>query len=68
MTVKDILKIYDNWNSDIVINDNSLNRILHCKTYEFAFKDGKYYSKDLMDLIVVSFGFYDGEICLRVNT
>lgn len=62
MTLKNFLELYDNWNSIVTVNDNTqlplismvASDLYNCK---YAFIDSK----------VVSFGFYDDELCIRIN-
>lgn len=61
MTVRAILEMYDNWNTTVVVNDNNLREIARGKGYEI------YDNNDLVNLPVSSFGFYDGEFCIRVG-
>lgn len=61
MKFKDFIDMYDNWNGITVVNDDDLNLIVKCKTVFIA--ENKY----LQDMEVVSFGFYDNELCVRVK-
>lgn len=71
MKFKDFMDLYENWNGTTVVNDDDLNPIIKCKTSSlmFAEKD-TYLSKllcTLLNMEVVSFGFYDNELCVRVK-
>ena len=63
MTVKELIDLFDNWNIPIVINDNNLNRIVKDQ-HIFNFLEER---KPLLKEKVVSFGFYDGELCIRID-
>lgn len=62
MIVKELLEMYDNWNGVTKINDDNLNCIVKDKTHVIA------ENKDIINRDVVSFGFIDGEFCIRVKT
>ena len=65
MKLKDFLDLYDNWNSILVVNDNNLDR--------YATVDLRNASEWLVEHTtvananVVAFGFYDGELGVRVD-
>lgn len=61
MTVKEVLELYDNWNTHVVVNDMNFCRIAYGTGLE------TYHNKAVNGLIVKSFGFYDNEFCIRVN-
>lgn len=61
MKFKEFIDMYDNWNGITVVNDNDLNLIAKCKT---AFIVENVY---IQDMNVVSFGFHDDELCVRVK-
>lgn len=63
MTVKELLDLLDNWNISIIINDNSLNRIIKVENI-FTFVEKR---NPLLKEKVVSFGFYDKEITIRID-
>ena len=73
MTFKKLMDLYDNWNGVTVVNDNNLNIIVKDRTGEIMFpnedesKEDKDFRKKLFAMKVVSFGFYDGEFCVRVK-
>lgn len=53
--------MYDNWNVMVCVNDDNLDLIVHGKPeIVLSYKDT--YQKE-----VVSFGFYDNELCVRVK-
>lgn len=61
MKCKEFLEMYDNWNSDAVINDDELNPIIKGRP------DRILSCSNLGEKEVVAFGFYDGELCVRVK-
>ena len=64
MRLKDLLDVYDNWDNDIVINDDDLKPILKGRIMDL-YNDEKI--DDFLDWDVVAFGFYDGEIAVRIR-
>lgn len=60
--LKEFLEMYDDWNGVTIINDNNLNRICKGKTVNIYESRKDLYEKD-----IVSFGFYDKELCIRVR-
>ena len=62
MKFKDFMDLYDNWNGITVINDDSLNQIVKGKT-DAVVKE----NPQLWDVEIVSFGFYDNELCVRLR-
>ncbi len=62
VSLKQLLEMYDDWNGITRINNDKLNTIIEEKTY-------KIYNirKDLLDKEVIAFGFYDGEMTVRVK-
>ena len=61
MRFEDFISLYDNWNGILVVNDDNLDCIAKGKTNVIMDR------KDLYEKEVVSFGFYDGEFCVRVR-
>lgn len=66
MTLKNFLDLYDNWNGTLVINDRDCER--------FATVDFKNIDRWLngnhvgaANAKVMAFGFYDGELCVRID-
>ena len=59
---KKFLELYDNWNGITVVNDNNLKRIVKDNTLTI-FET----RKDLHKKEVVSFGFYDNQLFIRVK-
>lgn len=68
------MEMYDDWNGNTRINDNNLNVIvsggtLNIMQYVENFNPMtkvKNYA-ELFNMEVVSFGFYDEELCIRVR-
>lgn len=66
MKLKDFLDLYDNWNGTLVINtvkEDGWKRIYKGNISKFV---DNFANTVLMDYPVVSFGFYDNELCVRV--
>lgn len=66
MKLKDFLDLYDNWNGTLVINtvkEDGWKRIYKGNVAKLV---ENFSNTVLMDLLVVSFGFYDDELCVRV--
>jgi hypothetical protein len=61
MRLEEFLEMYDNWNSDVVINDDELNPIIRGRP-SYILSWGNVGGKK-----VVAFGFYDGELAVRVK-
>lgn len=60
MTVRELLEMYDNWNGITKINNDQLEMIAKGHTYDIAD------NIEIKDKEVVSFGFIDGEFCIRI--
>lgn len=74
MKLKDFIKLYDNWNGVIVVNDDNLNCIIKARINALMLRvatgktdSEKYDIDDLMNKTVVAFGFYDNELCVRID-
>lgn len=61
MKFKDFMNMYDNWNGIVVVNNRILNLIAK-GTVSYIMEE----ENGLLDEEVVSFGFYDNELCVRV--
>lgn len=61
VTLRKFLEMYDNWNGDAVINDDELNPIIRGRP-SYILSWGNVGGKK-----VVAFGFYDGELAVRVK-
>lgn len=75
MTFKQFMEMYDNWNGNTKVNDDSLNTIVCGATIDIMeciepiheLSKVKNYGA-LFAMEVVSFGFYDDELCVRVKS
>ena len=61
MKCREFLNMYDNWNEVVCINDDNLNLIVKDKP-SVALSH-----KNVFEMEVVAFGFYDNELCIRVK-
>lgn len=62
MRFEDFLEMYDNWNGIVVVNNDNLECIARgqgMRIYENH--------KELYERKVVAFGFYDNELCIRIQ-
>lgn len=62
MRFKDFLEMFDDWNAIVVVNNDNLECIARdqgMRIYENH--------KELFNQEVVSFGFYDNELCIRIK-
>lgn len=71
MSLIDFLNMYDNWNGLLTINDDELmetvgNTALYSKWVISKFVNAKR-NDPIMKAKVIAFGFYDGELCIRVK-
>lgn len=71
MTVRELLNLFDNWNLKLRLNDeeNAEPIVEYEYIHTFAFYD-EYRDKEyeyLLDYEVVSFGFYENMMCIRVK-
>lgn len=71
MSLIDFLNMYDNWNGLLTINDDELmetvgDTALYSKWVISKFVDVKR-NDPIMEAKVIAFGFYDGELCIRVK-
>lgn len=64
MRLRDLLDLYDNWNNNIVINNDELVPILKCRIFTL-YDNGDL--DDFLDCRVVVFGFYDNELTVRIK-
>ena len=62
MKFKDFIDMYDDWNGEMVVNDDNLSPIVAGNTYHIVKNREDLYDKD-----VVAFGFYDNQLCVRVK-
>lgn len=61
MTVMKVLELYDNWNTNVVVNDANLMQIATGSGWDI------YHNPKINNFPVASFGFYDNEFCIRLN-
>lgn len=62
LNFKTFMEMYDNWNGITKVNDNNLKTIVKDKTLTIMEN-----RQDLFERKVIAFGFYDGELTVRVN-
>ena len=70
MSVKIFLEMYDNWNGKTRINDDNLNLIVEGHTsliYENPNNMMNYHGRNILEMEVVSFGFYENVLTIRVK-
>lgn len=65
MTVFGLMCLFDNWNKNLVVNDENLEPILNGKTVLKVFEEREKY-KSILNKEVMVFGVYDDDICVRV--
>lgn len=61
MRLEEFLEMYDNWNNDVVINDDELCPIIKGPP-SYILSSG-----NVGGMEVVAFGFYDGGLGVRVK-
>ena len=61
MKCREFLNMYDNWNGIVCINDDNLKLIIKGEP------DVVLSYENTLKMEVVSFGFYDNELCVRVK-
>ena len=61
MKLRELLDAYDQWGKEIVINNDNLERITKDMPKAIMGKP------ILSEMEVVSFGFYDDELCVRIT-
>lgn len=62
INLKRLLEMYDDWNGITIVNDNELNVIVEDRTVNIY--DNR---KELLQKVVVAFGFYDGVFTVRIK-
>ena len=71
MNFREFMNMYDNWNGVTRINDNNLHTVVVARTLDIMecmpVLSGVENYKELFEKEVVSFGFYDEELCVRVR-
>lgn len=75
MKFKQFMEMYDNWNGITKVNDDNLETIVVGRTLDIMecmtnFESSTNVSTyaELFEMEVVSFGFYDDELCVRVKS
>lgn len=61
MTLRELLEPNDDWNKQLIINDDDLNCITKDVTWKLVEN-----RKDLMQKKVRAYGFYDNEMYVRI--
>lgn len=64
INLKDLMDTCDNWNLNIVVNDDDLNRVIEdVSMWDFY----KKYENVLDKVNVIAFGVYDNDFCVRTK-
>ena len=65
MTLNELLDLFDNHNVNVVVNNNNLELYARVRCDRLY---GNYLNyKAILDLPVIAFGFYDGELTVRLD-
>lgn len=67
MTFGAFMEMYDDWNGNVCVNDDNLLLIVKGNTSNIMNLVNNGFLKYLKDVQVVSFGFYDSELCVRLD-
>lgn len=72
MNFKQFMDMYDNWNGKTTVNDNNCNTNVIVSGYTLDIMErrlplSKLNYEQLFEAEVVSFGFYDDELFVRLN-
>lgn len=71
MKFRQFMEMYDNWNGTTKVNDDNLDTIVIGHTLEIMecipMVNGVENYNQLFEMEVVSFGFYNDELCVRVR-
>lgn len=67
MKLSVFLDMYDDWNGVLCLNDDDLHLIVKGPTVDIVENSSTVKELGLLDADVVSFGFYDDELCVRLN-
>lgn len=71
MKFKQFMEMYDNWNGNTKVNNDNLDTIVEGASIEIMERipmlNGVENYVKLFEMEVVSFGFYDDELCVRVK-
>lgn len=67
MKLNVFLDMYDDWNGTLCLNDDDLHLIVKGPTVDIIENSSTVKELGLLDADVVCFGFYDNELCVRLN-
>ena len=62
MKFKELMDNFEDWNITLVVNDNNLNRIANDIAWKVIENNPSFHNRE-----VVIFGFYDGEMTVRLG-
>lgn len=62
MNFYEFMNMYDNWNTNMVVNGDDLESLVNGNIYDIMVK-----RRDLYNKQVVSFGVYDGLLTVRIK-
>jgi hypothetical protein len=65
VTLMKLLSLYDNWNGNLIINNAKCDLYACVRFEKLDIWLNEY--KEVMNAEVMAFGFYDNELCVRVN-
>ena len=65
MTLREFITMFDDWNGYTVINRNNEGLELYARVKTDKLFNGNY--NNILDCKVISFGFYDNELCIRID-
>ena len=65
ISLRDLVVLYDNWNGNLVVNDKNCD--LYARVQLNNVTKWLNEHKTVAEAKVMAFGFYDGELCVRVN-
>lgn len=63
MTFLNFMELYDDWNRNIKVNDDNLNPIIEGMAVDIMLP----YNSKIMDKEVISFGYYNNTLCIRIK-
>ena len=66
LTLREFLTMYDDWNGYTVINGKNNNLYARIKTDKLLLSENYNYN-NILDCKVIAFGFYDNELCIRID-
>ena len=67
MTFLNFMELYDDWNRNIKVNDDNLNPIIEGMAVDIMLPYGDLYNSKIMDKEVISFGYYNNTLCIRIK-